>query len=155
MGCYNPVVGARFSGVGNVWGVVAAIVVLLAQPTLTETREYQTLVGVTSNLVVADGKVLFAQPDGSLTALDVQTGEVRARLEGDYSGRLTVADGAVIRWGDYEVSVLDPKSLKERWKAKAAGWPGSRGSARAAPRSSPCRRRPCPASAAHRPGRSP
>lgn len=119
MGCYNPIVGARFSGVGNVGVVVSVVMALLAQPTLTEAREYQTLVGVTSNLVVVGGKVLFAQADGSLTVLDVQTGEVRARVQGDYSGRLTVADGAVIRWGDDEVSVLDQESLKERWRAEA------------------------------------
>jgi len=47
-------------------------------------------VGVDSNLLIDGDRVIFAQSDGSLTVLAVETGEVLRRMKGhDFSGTLT------------------------------------------------------------------
>ena len=69
--------------------------------------------GVTSNFVLHRGKVIFTQADNSLTALDIETGQVRARLtDRKYSGRLTLApEGLLIsQYGRF--LLLDPDSLE-------------------------------------------
>ena len=50
--------------------------------------------GVDSNFLIDDGRVLFAQADGSLTALSLKSGEVLVRAKGrNYSGELRRVPG--------------------------------------------------------------
>ena len=69
--------------------------------------------GVTSNLVLCRGKVIFTQADSTLTALDIETGEVRARLTDEaYWGKLTAApEGLFIQRYD-RFLMLAPDSLE-------------------------------------------
>ena len=83
-------------------------------------HDYQVLVGVTSNVLLTRGKVVLAQSDGSLTALDGDTGEVLARRAGDFSGRLAALEGVIVRRADWEVAVLDGDTFGLRWRAPAA-----------------------------------
>jgi len=79
-------------------------------------------VGVDSNFLVADGKVFFAQADGSLTALDLQTGAVVARLtDGDYSGRLKRIDDAILVHAYRNVTLLNLDALTPQWSMSKPG----------------------------------
>ena len=73
-------------------------------------------VGVDSNFLIDDGRVLFAQADGSLTVLSLETGQVLLREKSsDYSGRLVrVRDGIlVLNYGT--ITLLNPASLAPIW----------------------------------------
>lgn len=119
MDWYTESVGAHSERATKVAAMAALAVLFLALPAAA--RDYQTLVGITSNVVVSGKKVLFAQPDGSLTALDVDTGEVLSRVPGDFSGRLATPQGGIVQWSDWQVTVLDPETYTRRWRARALG----------------------------------
>ena len=75
-------------------------------------------VGVDSNFLIADGKVYFAQADGTLTALNLDTGEVVARHKnGDYSGTLRLFDKGILVCAYKELTMLDRATLEVIWRA--------------------------------------
>ena len=98
--------------------LMALAILGIGEPALG--HDYQVLVGVTSNVLLTRGKVVLAQSDGSLTALDGDTGDVLARVAGDFSGHLTAVQGVIVRRADWEVAVLDGDTFDLRWRAPAA-----------------------------------
>jgi hypothetical protein len=75
--------------------------------------------GVDSNFLIADGKVYFAQSDGSLTALNLDTGEVIARQKnGNYSGTLRIFGKGVLVSTLGELTLLDRSTLEVIWRAE-------------------------------------
>jgi outer membrane protein assembly factor BamB len=73
-------------------------------------------VGVYSNFLIDQGRVLFVQADGSLTVLRLETGEVLLREKSrDYSGRLLrVPDGIlVLNYGT--ITLLNPANFAALW----------------------------------------
>lgn len=74
-------------------------------------------VGVDSNLLIDDGRVFFAQADGSFTGLELETGSVIYRkTDHDYSGTLkrTTAGIIVLNYGT--ISLLDATDLSLKWQ---------------------------------------
>jgi outer membrane protein assembly factor BamB len=78
--------------------------------------------GVESNLLIDDNRVIFVQAGGSLTALHLETGEVLHRRAGDYytvSMLKRVEPGILVL--DYsKVALLDPQNLSEVWWTKSS-----------------------------------
>jgi len=76
-------------------------------------------VGVNSNFLIDDGKVYFAQSDGTLTALNLDTGEVVARKSNiEYGGTLRLVDKGILVRTYGELTVLDQSTLEVIWQAK-------------------------------------
>ena len=76
------------------------------------------LVGVDSNFLIASGKVFFAQSDGTLTALHLDTGAVAARSDDLLcGGTLQRGDNGLLVCGyDNVESFLDWNTLQLRWQ---------------------------------------
>ena len=70
--------------------------------------------GVSTNLLVKDGRVVFGQAFGVITMLDLETGEVVARREGLHAWNLwRVPEGILVR-SPVGMRLLDPETLAER-----------------------------------------
>jgi outer membrane protein assembly factor BamB len=81
-------------------------------------------VGVDSNFLVDDGRVLFAQSDGSLTALDLQTGAVLSRNKGrNFSGMLARVPQGLLVLNDQSIALLDPTNFSTLWETASADEP--------------------------------
>lgn len=77
-------------------------------------------VGVDSNLLVVDGVVYFAQCDGSLTALELQTGRVLLRKrDRGYSGKLRMTEHGILVLGYRNIIMLDRATHAVRWETPA------------------------------------
>jgi len=78
------------------------------------------LVGVNSNFVIERDRVLFAQSDGSLTLLDLQTGAALSRSDEDNSGHFSslypFREGIFCEYAGV-IRLLDRRTLKEIWRA--------------------------------------
>lgn len=73
--------------------------------------------GIRSNLLIDRGRVLFTQPRGTLTALDVATGAVLARKGNlGYSRRLKSVDRGILAETSRGVALLDRTSLDVLWQ---------------------------------------
>lgn len=76
-------------------------------------------VGVNSNFLVAEGKVYFAQSDGTLTVLNLETGDVVARNTNiKYGGTLQVVDNGILVHTYDQLTVLDKCTLEIIWQVK-------------------------------------
>jgi outer membrane protein assembly factor BamB len=74
-------------------------------------------VGVDSNFLIDGGRVLFAQADGSLTALALDTGKVLARdRTRDYSGMLERVPQGILLLNDRTIALLDPNRFDMLWE---------------------------------------
>ncbi|MBN1766496.1 MAG: hypothetical protein JW860_14675 [Sedimentisphaerales bacterium] len=74
-------------------------------------------IGVDSNFLIHKGQVYFAQADGSLTVLDVITGNVIARKKDrEYSGTIKKVDGGILILGT-QITLLDDVTFKTAWEA--------------------------------------
>lgn len=72
--------------------------------------------GVSSNILVDDGKVYFAQSDDSLTVLNLEAGEVLARKKKRvYGGTIMHFDEGVLVLGREEIVLVDPKTFAPLW----------------------------------------
>ena len=78
-------------------------------------------VALDSNILVYDGKVIFAQGTGSLTVLDLQTGEVllRKKRQKDfwYSGTLEHCGEGVLMIDYSRIALLDEDTFDPLWQA--------------------------------------
>jgi outer membrane protein assembly factor BamB len=75
-------------------------------------------VGVDSNFLVDDDRVCFAQSDGSLTVLSLQSGEVLARDRSrNFSGTLLRVSPGLLACNGQTVALLDPTNLNIRWES--------------------------------------
>ncbi|HEV2108846.1 MAG TPA: PQQ-binding-like beta-propeller repeat protein, partial [Thermomicrobiales bacterium] len=84
---------------------------------------FQTGDAVRSSPVMADGVIYVGSNDGSLYALDAETGEERWRFttDGPISGSAAVAEGAVyLASGDGYAYAVDAETGEERWRFFAA-----------------------------------
>lgn len=82
-------------------------------------------VGVDSNLLALDdGRLVFTQSDGSLTVLDLATGDVLLRRsDRSYSGTFVrVPPGILLVSYDW-IALLDAGDLTTRWETRAASDP--------------------------------
>jgi len=81
-------------------------------------------VGVASNFVIDDGKVLFAQSDDSLTILDLETGQVVLRKKGLWPARtIEWTDSGILMQSYRGIAMLAPSTLDVIWQAeKRHGW---------------------------------
>lgn len=79
--------------------------------------------GLLSYPLIDQGRVMFAQADQSLTALDLETGCVVARItKPHFAGRLTVVGGVgIVATGLGWVSLLDRQTLAVKWERPALG----------------------------------
>lgn len=68
--------------------IAAALVIAVrANGAFAQANRAEHVVGVTSNLLAVDGRVIFAQADHTLTALRAHDGEILARrTDADYGG---------------------------------------------------------------------
>jgi len=98
------------------WIFVLLTLVVLATPAFCHTYVH---VGVNSNFLIDDGKVYFAQSDGTLTALNLDTGEVVARKSNiEYGGTLQLVDKGILVRTYGELTVLAQSTLEVIWQAK-------------------------------------
>ena len=100
--------------------VKAIRLVLLAFLSLVSTALSYTYVqvGVNSNFLIDDGKVYFAQSDGSLTVLNLETGDIVARKKNiDYGGTLHTVDNGILVNSD-ELTVINKSTLDVIWQEK-------------------------------------
>ena len=73
--------------------------------------------GVDSNFLIDGGRVLFAQSDGSLTALDLETGKVLVRdRTRNYSGTLRRIPQGLLVLNDRTIALLDPARFTALWE---------------------------------------
>src|SRR5689334_6163543 len=73
-------------------------------------------VGVDSNFLVDQGRVLFVQTDGSLTVLALETGQVLLREKSrDYSGQLLRVPGGILVLNYGTISFLNPVDFAVLW----------------------------------------
>jgi hypothetical protein len=103
-------------------GLGLAPALLLGRPAIPSADAYTfSQVGVDSNFLFDGDVVYFAQADGTLTALDVATGNVRRRSdEGDYWGTLQRTPGGILVVSHNRIALLDRHTLKHRWSAAQA-----------------------------------
>jgi len=95
---------------------VLALLICLSCARLSLAYTYHQ-VGVGSNFLVDDGRVYFAQADGSLTALDLDTGEVlRRKKDGYYSGALMRVDEGILVLTYGKITLLAPRTLSRVWE---------------------------------------
>lgn len=74
-------------------------------------------VGVDSNFLVDGGRVCFAQSDGSLTMLLLDTGEViLRRKDRDYSGTIVGTDDGILVLGYEKITMLERATLLPIWE---------------------------------------
>ncbi|UCE50130.1 MAG: PQQ-binding-like beta-propeller repeat protein [Phycisphaerales bacterium] len=98
------------------WILVLLALLVLVTPALCHTY---VQVGVNSNFLIDDGKVYFAQSDGTLTALNLDTGEVLARKSNiKYGGTLRLVDKGILMRTYKQLAVLDQSTLEVIWQAK-------------------------------------
>jgi hypothetical protein len=75
------------------------------------------IIGVSSNFLIDDGRVFFAQADDSLTVLDLKTGVVIERKkERLYSGTLLRIDEGILVLTYNRITLLDSKILTPIWE---------------------------------------
>lgn len=76
--------------------------------------------GVDSNFLVDGDRVLFAQPDGSLTVLSAASGEVLAREKNrNYSGTLALTPRGLLIFNDQTLALLNPTNFTVLWEIPA------------------------------------
>lgn len=105
-------------------GLGLGLAVLLVVQAVGPAQGYTArCVGVDSNFLFLDGKVVFIQGTGSLTVLDLETGEVllRKKPEGDssYHGTLKHCPYGALMIDYNRVVLLDQKTLDPVWGADA------------------------------------
>jgi outer membrane protein assembly factor BamB len=77
-------------------------------------------VGVDSNFLTEDGRVYFAQSNGSLTVLDLKTGEVILRKKDrDYSGTIISTDHGILVHNYGKITMIDRRSLIPIWQTES------------------------------------
>ena len=102
--------------------VVASLVLTLVA---TSAHAYTCVeIGVDSDLLVFDGKVLFSQADGTLTLLNLQTGKVLHRGKDRHEiRRFAITPHGILGGGFYHVILLDRDTMAVRWAADCKGQP--------------------------------
>src|SRR5438094_4471534 len=76
-------------------------------------------VGIDSNFLIDTGRVFFAQADGSLTVLALETGEVLRRdASRDYSGTLMRVPPGILVLNYGTITLYDPNALTPLWETK-------------------------------------
>ena len=86
--------------------------------------------GVESNFLIDDGRVLFAQADGSLTALSLKSGDVLIRARGrNYSGALRRIPQGILLLNDRTIALLNPADFSIVWETPAHCAPNIAGDA--------------------------
>ncbi|HEX5218284.1 MAG TPA: hypothetical protein VFZ59_01855 [Verrucomicrobiae bacterium] len=74
-------------------------------------------VGVDSNILIDEGHAIFAQSDGSLTMLAIETGQVLHRAKGrDFSGTLSRIDSGILLLNYGTIALLNPTNLSVLWE---------------------------------------
>lgn len=77
-------------------------------------------VGVASNLLVDHGRVIFVQADHTLTALDLQSGRVLARIPRPIFGNpLVLTDAGILSSTYGHVALMDRQTLAIIWEASS------------------------------------
>lgn len=77
--------------------------------------------GVESNFLIDNGRVLFAQGDGSLTALSLENGDVLLRSTSrDYSGTLKRVPAGILVLAYSSITLLRADSLTPIWETKCS-----------------------------------
>jgi outer membrane protein assembly factor BamB len=95
--------------------LVLLLIVLFISPAFCHTY---VQVGVNSNFLVYDGKVAFAQSDGTLTVINLETGDVVARKKNIYyDGTLKINDIGIFVTTYSTFSVLNKNNLEIVWQA--------------------------------------
>lgn len=75
--------------------------------------------GVLSNFAIHQGRVCFTQADGSLTVLNLKTGEVIARTKERWQGRsLQVTEAGILLSCSSGTMLLNPSSLDLIWQVE-------------------------------------
>lgn len=99
-------------------GLIATGLLLCAGPLDAHTF---VRVALDSNILLRDGRVIFAQGTGSLTALDLQTGQVLARKKPakpfSYSGNLQNSPYGVLMTAYDRIALLDGSTFDPLWQA--------------------------------------
>ena len=81
-------------------------------------------VGVDSNFLIDDDRVIFAQSDGSLTALAIDTGAVlRREKTRDYSGTFKRVSSGILLLQYDSIALLDATNFAVLWSTKFANQP--------------------------------
>jgi outer membrane protein assembly factor BamB len=81
-------------------------------------------VGVDSNFLIDDGRVLFAQSDGSLTALSLDSGQVLVRDKTrNYSGALLRTPQGLLVLNDRVIALLNPTTFSALWETTSCEQP--------------------------------
>lgn len=74
-------------------------------------------VGVDSNLLIDGGRVIFAQSDGSLTALSLESGQVLQRNKTAwFSGTLRRVPEGILVLSYGKITLLEPGQLRSLWQ---------------------------------------
>ena len=95
------------------------VALALAASTLSSPGYTYLQVGVDSNFLIDSNRVLFAQADGSLTALALGSGEVLARNKSLYfSGNLLRTPDGILVLNDRNIALLDPATLNTVWQTR-------------------------------------
>jgi hypothetical protein len=76
-------------------------------------------IGVDSNFLIDDGRVIFVQSDGSLTVLSFESGKVLLREKSrDYSGTLKRVPEGILVFNYGTITLLNPDNLNVLWDTK-------------------------------------
>src|ERR1041385_566267 len=99
--------------------ITRELLVLLALAGLPQFAAAYTYlqVGVDSNFLVDDRRVIFAQADRSLTVLALDNGKVLRREKSrDYSGTFQRTGHGILLFGSDRITMLDPMNFTTRWE---------------------------------------
>lgn len=115
---YRGTIGQRFKGARmKYWASLCTLLIGSASAWGYTFME----VGVASNIVVIDKKVHFAQGDGSLTILDLETGKVLLRkTDENYEGVLRNLDAGLLVVTYDKISLLEKGSLQKLWETRCS-----------------------------------
>src|SRR5262245_40271730 len=104
----------------NLVQMFALITVLFTSVELALPYTYHQ-VGVDSNILIDQGRVIFIQADGSLTVLNLENGAVLVRdVSKPYSGDLKRVPSGILVLGYSEITLLHSKALSPLWGTKAS-----------------------------------
>src|ERR1700681_4146836 len=99
-------------------GLIGMLLLLGAGPLDAHTS---IRVALDSNILVDGGRVIFAQGTGSLTVLDLETGEVLLRKKPEkafsYSGNLQHSAYGVLMMAYEKIALLDGSTFDAIWEA--------------------------------------
>src|SRR4051812_41049259 len=94
------------------------LLALAGLPRLVEAYTYLQ-VGVDSNFLIDDRRVIFAQADRSLTVLALDTGNVlRREKTRDYSGTFQRTAHGILLLSSDRIEMLDPANFTTRWETR-------------------------------------